>query len=87
MAWWWNKYKRRHKWSFYLIKWEEIEDDLIFELLIKYSHIILNDENLENFFLEIYLNKFCQNKNLMVGNTVEKAVEKVVLKLFKAMKK
>ena len=72
---------------FYLIKWEEIEDDLIFELLIKYSHIILNDENLENFFLEIYLNKFCQNKNLMVGNTVEKAVEKVVLKLFKAMKK
>ena len=72
---------------FYLIKWEEIEDDLIFELLIKYSHIILNDENLENFFLEIYLNKFCQNKNLMVGNTIEKVVEKVVLKLFKAMKK
>ena len=72
---------------FYLIKWEEIEDDLIFELLIKYSHIILNDENLENFFLEIFLNKFCQNKNLMVGNTVEKVVEKVVLKLFKAMKK
>ena len=72
---------------FYLIKWEEIEDDLIFELLIKYSHIILNDENLENFFLEIYLNKFCQNKNLMVGNSVEKAVEKVVLKLFKAIKK
>lgn len=72
---------------FYLIKWEEIDDDLIFELLIKYSHIILNDENLENFFLEIFLNKFCQNKNLMAGNTVEKAVEKVVLKLFKAMKK
>jgi len=72
---------------FYLIKWEEIEDDLIFELLIKYSHIILNDENLENFFLEIYLNKFCQNKNKLVGNQVEKIVEKVVLKLFKAMKK
>ena len=72
---------------FYLIKWEEIDDDLIFELLIKYSHIILNDENLETFFLEIFLNKFCQNKNLMAGNTVEKVVEKVVLKLFKAMKK
>lgn len=72
---------------FYLIKWEEIDDDLIFELLIKYSHIILNDENLENFFLEIFLNKFCHNKNLMAGNTVEKVVEKVVLKLFKAMKK
>ena len=72
---------------FYLIKWEEIEDDLIFELLIKYSHIILNDENLENFFLEIYLNKFCQNKNIMAGNSFEKAVEKVVLKFFKAIKK
>ena len=62
---------------FYLIKWEEIDDDLIFELLIKYSHIILNDDSLENFFLEIYLNKFGQNK----------IVESVILKLFKAMKK
>jgi hypothetical protein len=62
---------------FYLIKWEEIDDDLIFELLIKYSHIILNDDSLENFFLEIYLNKFGQNK----------IVESVVLKFFKAMKK
>ena len=62
---------------FYLIKWEEIDDDLIFELLIKYSHIILTDDTLENFFLEIYLNKFGQNK----------MVESVVLKLFKAMKK
>ena len=62
---------------FYLIKWEEIDDDLIFELLIKYSHIILNDDSLENFFLDIYLNKFGQNKN----------VESVILKLFKAIKK
>ncbi len=62
---------------FYLIKWEEIDDDLIFELLIKYSHIILNDDNLENFFLEMYLNKFGQNK----------MVESVVVKLFKAIKK
>ena len=62
---------------FYLIKWEEIDDDLIFELLIRYSHIILNDDSLEKLFLEIYLNKFGQNK----------IVESVVLKLFKAMKK
>ena len=62
---------------FYLIKWEEIDDDLIFELLIKYSHIILNDESLENYFLDIYLNKFGQNK----------MVESTILKLFKAIKK
>ena len=62
---------------FYLIRWEEIDDDLIFELLIKYSHIILNDESLENFFLDIYLHKFGQSK----------IVESTILKLFKAIKK
>ena len=62
---------------FYLIKWEEIDDDLIFELLIKYSHIILNDDSLENFFLDIYLNKFGQSK----------IIESTILKLFKAIKK
>ena len=62
---------------FYLIKWDEIDDDLIFELLIKYSHIILNDDSLENFFLDIYLNKFGQNKK----------VESIILKLFKAIKR
>jgi hypothetical protein len=62
---------------FYLIKWEEIDDDLIFELLIKYSHIILNDDTLENHFLDIYLNKYGQNN----------IVKAVVVKLFKAIKK
>ena len=62
---------------FYFIKWEEVDDDLIFELLIKYSHIILNDDSLENFFLDIYLNKFGQSK----------IIESTILKLFKAIKK
>ena len=62
---------------FYLIKWDEIDDDLIFELLIKYSHIILNDDSLENLFLDIYINKFGQNK----------IVESTILKFFKAIKK
>ena len=62
---------------FYLIKWEEIDDDLIFELLIKYSHIILNDGTLEQFFLEIYSNKFGKGK----------VVESAILNLFKAIKK
>jgi hypothetical protein len=62
---------------FYLIKWEEIDDDLIFELLIKYSHIILSDDTLENHFIDIYLNKYGQNN----------IVKTVVVKLFKAIKK
>ena len=62
---------------FYIIKWEKIDDDLIFELLIKYSHIILNDENLENYFLDIYISRFGQNE----------IVKSIILKLFKAIKK
>ena len=62
---------------FYLIKWEEIDDELIFELLIKYSNIILNDDSLEKFFTDIYLNKFGRNK----------IVESIVSKLFKVIKK
>ena len=62
---------------FYLIKWEEIDDELIFELLIKYSNIILNDDALEKLFLDIYLNKFGRNE----------IVESIVLKIFKVLKR
>ena len=62
---------------FYLIKWEEVDDELIIELLIKYSHIILNDASLVNLFLEIYINKFRKNSD----------VELIIKKFFKAIKK
>ena len=63
---------------FYLIKWEEVDDELIFELLFKYSHVILNDNSLENLFLEIYINKYKKSN----GN-----VEILFKTLFKVIKR
>ena len=63
---------------FYLIKWEEVDDELIFELLFKYSHVILNDISLENLFLEIYINKYKKSN----GN-----VEILFKTLFKVIKR
>ena len=62
----------------YLIKWEDVDDELIFELLFKYSYFIFNDNSLENIFLDIYLNKFKQN-NIRV--------KLIIQSLFKTIKK
>ena len=63
---------------FYLIKWEEVDDDLIFELLLKYSHFILNDISLENLFLEIYINKFNKSNNVkLIFKRIFQAIKKI----------
>ena len=63
---------------FYLIKWEEVDDDLIFELLLKYSHFILNDISLENLFLEIYINKFNKSNNVkLIFKRIFLAIKKI----------
>ena len=64
---------------FYLIKWGDVDDELIFELLFKYSHVILNDISLENLFLEIYINKFSQRN--------DEEIESLLKILFKVIKK
>jgi len=65
---------------FYLIKWGDVDEELIFELLFKYSHIILNDISLENLFLEIYVNKFKQRNN----NDIE-SLFKILFKVIKKL--
>ena len=75
---------------FYLIKWEEVDDELIFELMFKYSHFIFNDNSLENIFLEIYLNKFKQNCHYtkILFKSLFKVIKKLELgKLFGKLKK
>ena len=76
---------------FYLIKWEYVEDELIFELLFKYSHIILNDTSLENLFFDIFLNKFNKNKKddiELLFKTLFKVIKKLEYhKLFVQIKK
>ena len=74
----------------YLIKWEEVDDELIFELLIKYSHFIFNDNSLENIFLDIYLNKFKQNNVYvkLIFQSLFKTIKKLeYYKLFGKIKK
>ena len=65
---------------FYLIKWENVDDELIFELLFKYSHIIFNDSSLENLFLDIYINRFKNNKKCDI-ESLFKIIFKVIKKL------
>ena len=74
---------------FYLIKWEEVDDELIFELLFKYSYFILNDNSLENLFLEIYLNKLNHNKNTeLIFKRIFQVIKKLeYCKLFGQIKK
>ena len=43
---------------FNVIKWENIDDSLIFELIIKYSHIILGNDSLENLFINTFQKKY-----------------------------
>ena len=43
---------------FNIIAWENIDDALIFELIIKYSHVILGNESLENLFIGTFQKKY-----------------------------
>ena len=51
---------------FDLIKWENIDDDLIFEVIIKYAHIIVGNKILENKFLETFKKKY--NNSIITEN-------------------
>ena len=62
---------------FHSINWDEVDEDLLFELLIKYSHVIFDGGILENKFLKIILNKIINKSNL----------EKVIKNIFKGIKR
>jgi hypothetical protein len=51
------------------IKWEDIDDDTIFELIIKYSHIIVGNKSLEKIFLDTFEKKY--NNSIIVGNVLK----------------
>ena len=54
-----------------LIKWEEIEDSLIFELIIKYSHIIVGNNILEKKILDSFEKKY---KNPLITENILKSL-------------
>ena len=43
---------------FYNINWENVDDALIFELIVKYSHYISNNESIQLIFIKIFEEKY-----------------------------
>ena len=43
---------------FYNINWDNVDESLIFELIVKYSHFIANNESLEIMFFKIFEEKY-----------------------------
>ena len=56
---------------FNLIKWEDIDDTLIFELIIKYSHIIVGNKILEKKFIDAFEKKY---KNPLIIENILKSL-------------
>ena len=51
---------------FGIIEWEEVDESLIFELIIKYSHIIVGNKSLEKMFTNVFEKKYNDSKT--IGN-------------------
>ena len=43
---------------FYNINWESVDEALIFELMVKYAHFIINNESLQIMFSKIFEEKY-----------------------------
>ena len=56
---------------FDLIKWENIEDDIMFELIVKYSHIITGNKYLEKKFIDAFEKKY---KNSIITENILKSL-------------
>ena len=77
---------------FDMIKWEDVDESLIFELIIKYSHIISGNKILENVFINSFEKKYHKyNNNMAIGvilKSLFSAGKKIdYIKLFTDMKK
>ena len=74
---------------FDIIQWENVDESLIFELIIKYAHIIVNNKKLEKIFINIFEKKY--NNSSAVTNILKSLFNAGVKieynKLFIQMKK
>lgn len=62
---------------FYNINWENVDDALIFELIVKYSHYIANNESTQLIFYKIFEEKYGESP----------LVKKLINNIFSASKK
>ena len=74
---------------FEMIKWEYVDETLMIELIIKYSHIISGNKNLEKMFITAFEKKY--NNSTAVGNILKSLFSAGLkidyIKLFTEMKK
>ena len=74
---------------FELIKWEKVDEIMIIELIIKYSHIISGNKNIETMLINAFEKKY--NNSTAIGNILKSlfsAGKKIdYIKLFTEMKK
>ena len=74
---------------FDFIKWEKVDDENIFEFIIKYSHMIIGNKSHENMFINAFIFKY-KNNQIVSGIIINfiKAVGKIEYSnIFTSMKK
>ena len=59
---------------FDVIQWDKVKDEYIFELMIKYSNMIVGNENVENIFIKAFQDKYNNNPY----------IKEIIKSLFKA---
>ena len=71
---------------FDFINWNEVDDNLIFELIIRYNNFIVGNDYIENMFRNIFVKKFINNNTNINENNFNYLVS-MIKNLFLAAKK
>ena len=64
-----------------IIKWEDVDESLIFELIIKYSHIITGNKKLENMIINAFEKKYKDSNNFTAIGNILKSLFSAGLKI------
>ena len=71
---------------FDFINWNEVDDNLIFELVIKYNNFIIGNDYIENMFKNIFIQKFNKN-NININDNNNVYFANLIKNFFLAAKK
>ena len=73
---------------FYNVNWENVDDSLIFELIVKYSHYISNNESIQLIFYKIFEDKYGKSPLIkkLINNIISASRKINYEKIFSQMK-
>ena len=74
---------------FYNINWDNVDEALIFELIVKYSHFIANNESLQIMFFKIFEEKYgdCPMVKSLINNIISASKKIKYEQIFTQMKR